>query len=452
MNLRQLVRSPRGTGVRSEAFWASPLQDKLMLLAVLFVPFQYALTVHVGFPLKISEVLIVAALFVRVIRWRSYRVRWSFDQTVVALIAVCVVVSAVLALLSLDPAQDVLGVHRSHRVDTILYLGYGMFVLIAWWLLRTVDARIIRDVLIQALWLCTAAVAFQAICLLLKAPQILDFFGFDSRQRGQEVFGFQLARSGPFLEGQHLGFFAGALVILALYTRRWPALAAAIVCAAYSQSTTALLGVVGAIVLASILRPNKRILITLGSVAAVAAVAVALVKPLRDAVIFQLAKLGLVAPESDINFTQSLDIRTIKTEIGWRMMWDNPLGVGPGRFAANFPTYWHDYDLPTYYYTTDMRAITENVYMHIGAENGVLAFLAFAALVVWIFVRSFRVSPGVTALVLFTAIAVATQSSWTFLPIWVVLAFMTSAVSPSAVESYREARRARREPQPVDES
>lgn len=433
MKLHQLVRSPRGTGVRSEEFWNAPSYEKAILLAVLFIPFQYALTVHVGFPLKISEVLVVIAVLLRALRWRDKRDGWSFDQIAVGLIAVCVVLSTVIAVITLDPTQEVLGLHRSHLVDTVLYFGYAVFVLVAWWLLRSVDARLIRDVLFQALWLCAAAVAFQAVCLLVGAPHILDALGFDSRLRGQEILGVQLARSGPFLEGQHLGFFAGALVILALYSRRWPALVVALACAAYSQSTTAVLGIVGAVVLASLLRPNKRILITLGAVAAAASVVVAVVKPLRDAVIFQLAKLGLVAPASDVNFTQSLDIRTIKTEIGWRMMWDNPLGVGPGRFAANFPTYWHDYELPTYYYTTDMRAITENVYMHIGAENGVVAFLAFVALLVWILVRSFRVSPAITALALFTAIAVSTQSSWTFLPIWVVLAYLTSAVSPRAI-------------------
>ncbi len=36
-----------------------PWFQRFMLLSVVFMPFQYALTVPVGFPLKISEVLVI---------------------------------------------------------------------------------------------------------------------------------------------------------------------------------------------------------------------------------------------------------------------------------------------------------------------------------------------------------------------------------------------------------
>ncbi len=225
----RIARSPHGRGIRSEEFWASSWTDRLLALSLLFLPFQYALTIDVGFPLKISELLLAAALVSAIIgrRWQLDGPRT--DGFLVITLAGFAVLSTVRALISLDPTAEVQGVRRSLVLDLLLYCAYALMVIVYWFLVRRLSVALIRDVLIQSLWLCTAAVIAQAVMLLANLPQPLEALGFDMRRRGQEWLGEQLARCGPFLEGQHLGFYGGALFVIALFSRRYVATAAAAV-------------------------------------------------------------------------------------------------------------------------------------------------------------------------------------------------------------------------------
>ena len=411
---------------RSAAF------EKLALLAVVFVPFQFALTINVGFPLKISEILIALAAIMRLVTLIVKR-RWlrrGFDMYAMGAIALIVIVSTAYTILQRDVTADVSGIDHSLLLDAAMYGAYAVVIVVAWMLLRDTDRTLLRDALLAGLWLCLLAVIAQAAFLAVSWPDPLEVVGFDMRRRGQDVFGLQLARSGPFLEGQHLGFYAGAMCVVALTARRWVTAAAALVCVLYSQSTTGALGLAAAALVYVIVRPTRRTLIGAGAMAVLGAVAVLLVPQMRAAAMFQLSKLGLVASPEGVNATQSIDVRGIKSEIGWRMMLDNPiLGAGPGRYGYEFPKYSHDYNLPGYYYTADIRAIAENGYAQLGAELGVFALLAFISLIVWLFVKFARSRSPLVAVVAFVAVAFATQSSWTFIPIWAVLGYLCACAA-----------------------
>ena len=412
--------------------------EKLALLAVVFAPFQYALTLNVGFPLKISEVLIAGAAITRLFTLVAQRRWWrrGFDIYAVGAIALVVVVSTSYTLLRRDMTADVDGIDRALWIDAAMYGAYAIVIIVAWMLLRDTNRTLLLEALLAGVWLCVLAVAAQAAFLMLSRPDVLEAVGFDMRRRGQEVFGLQLARSGPFLEGQHLGFYAGAMSVLALTSRRWVTAAAALICVLYSQSTTGVLGLAAAAVVFVMVRPTRRTLIASGIVVVLGAIATFAVPQLRTAAMFQLSKLGLVPSAEGINATQSIDVRGIKSEIGWRMLLDNPvIGAGPGRYGYEFPKYSHDYDLPEYYFTADIRAIAENGYAQLGAELGAVALLAFVALVLWLFVVFARRRSPLVAAVAFVAVAFATQSSWTFIPIWLVLGYLCAcATQPQPVE------------------
>lgn len=421
-------------GVFSPDFRTVPVYQKLALLAVLLLPFQSALTIPVGFPLKASELLLTASAVTWLFYRGKFRVAKGLDLAFVGMTGAFVLCSFLVGIIVADLAMNVRGLDRSPIIDMTLYAAYGLFVVGYWFLLRGVSSRLLLDVLVQSVWLCLVAVIAQAVLLQIGASSVLQTLGFWWWKRGQEVFGFQFGRSGPFLEGQHLGFYAGVLFVVALFAKRWWSLGAACFCLLYSQSTTGLGGAAVAVIAALLLIPRKRLLLMLGGAAVVGAGIVALVPQLRSMFYFQLAKLGWADIGEGVDATRSLDIREMKSTAGWRMMQDHPLvGVGPGRYAAHFDEYTGDFRVPDYYYTEKVRAIAENGYAQIGAEFGVVALAAFVALLLWLLFRcwSSRDMLG-TGLVVFVAIGFATQSSWTFMPIWVALALAASRATRRA--------------------
>ena len=430
-------------GIGSSQFRQVSVSARFALLAVLTVPLQQAATLDVGFPLKFAEIFMGIAIVGTIrsaFRGRAPRFRWAIDEVCVSLIALCLVLSTLVALASADFSASIPGVSRRAIVDLALYTAYGVFVVAAWWTLRGVDPRLIRDVFIQSVWLCLVAVGLQAVSRLTgSGRELLESIGFAMDRWGTQIGSFTTLRNGPFLEGQQLGFYAGAMFVIALYSRRYAAASAAFICVAWSLSTTAFVATVVAIVVVTIFRPTRGSLIAGGGVAAVGVLLVALVTPLRDSFLLQLAKLNLFGL-GNARASVSLDVRSAKTEIGWRMMWDYPWGVGSGRFGAVFHDYDADYpEIPNYVSEGTGRAIAENVYVQIGSELGLLAFCAFVLFVGWLIARSWRGPRLSIAVSTFVAVGAITQSSWTFIPLWVLLAFCSSLILDRAESSEAQA-------------
>lgn len=429
-------KSTLAFGIASPEFRRENLSRKLALLATLALPFQQALTIDVGFPIKISEVLMAAAVVIAAVSGiarkdvRNIRIaRWTIDRVLVAIIAITVVASTLIVVIGSHLTDQIPGVERSSIVDLALYTCYGLFVVFAWWIVRGASARLIGEVLIQSSWLCGIAVLAQVISRFIPdARYALAAVGFSIDRWGAEIAGVTFMRNGPFLEGQHLGFYAGAMFVLALYKKRFVSASIALGCAFISISTTAFVAIAISLVVTTILRPSKVTLIASTVTAAVMSAAIAVVPTLRSLFLFQLGKLNLFGL-GDGAKTVSLDVRSAKTDIGWRMMWDHPFGVGSGRFGVYFHDYVGEYDSFSDYITSGQgRAIAENVYLQIGAELGVVAACAFVALLVAIGIAAWRRSRAGLAVVIFVAVGSLTQSSWTFLPIWMLLAFAAAYV------------------------
>jgi hypothetical protein len=417
--------------VWAQQFREAPWHQKMACVALLLLPFQYALTIEFGFPLKLSEIAVAVAIVMALFSGQLRQILRGVDLIFVAVIGVSVLTAGSIAALAVDTSTQLQGVPRNQYVDIAIYMVYGIFVLAFWILLRAGDGGLLRDVLLQSMWVCAAAVLFQAGSRLAQADSVASALGFETTTRGLIIAGIQFGRSGPFLQGQHLGFYAGMMLVFALCNKRWATALISLVCVLYSESTTAFVAVAPALLLAILARPTKKKLISLGAAVVAAAVVVLSVRPLREMFFFQLAKLG-VTENTTFDAGLSLDARWAKTQIAWQMMWDHPWGVGPGRFAAYFWDYAPDYPgLPSYMFTTDRRPIVENGPMQIGAELGVVAFVALLALFVWLFLRVWHRDVSALAVLLFVAIGFLTQSSWTFMPVWAGLGYVAAvAIAP----------------------
>lgn len=427
---------------------SGPLWEKLVLLAIIFIPFQYALTIQIGFPLKISELLVVAGLGAYVLTSRKVRIRWDAASLLVTVLAVTLAFSSIGNFLPTRAYVPSPGYDRGLQEDLLLYFGYGIFALAFWSVMRRIDFTLIARAIVASIWACGAAVLLQWTASITGNSSIIEALGFRIIGVGGDA---ATLRSGPFLEGQHLGFFAGAALLVAVYRKSYAAAVVAAASILYSQSTTAYVGLaIGALVLL-VLRLRAKALVPLFGLGLVGVILVLTVTPFRNVLGRQLAKLGFTDFAPDYLYaTTSLDVRQIKTEIAFRMMQDNPIiGVGPGRFGSHFGEYSGDFPLPWNYYSGVIRPIAENAYGHIGAELGLIALAVFIGLIVYLIFRGRLGPPMLLVLAGYLAVSVSTQSSWTFLPIWTFLALLSARTSEARPQQSGRGKRPRRLPSRV---
>ncbi len=401
-----------------------PWFQRLMLLSVVFMPFQYALTVPVGFPLKISEILGVLGIATYVLGRRTARRKRDLASVAVAVLAVATVFSALVNLTPGSGGLRSVGYDRGYETDLLLYSGYAILALCYWSVLRHVDRRKTVRAVVASIWLCGLAVLLQWASALSGNTQLIGALGFRTLGVDDTV---ETLRSGPFLEGQHLGFFAGAAILVALYNKSYLAAVVAALSILYSQSTTAYAGLAVGIGLMVILKFSK-VVIPLVAMALVGVLALLFSDSLRTTLGRQLAKVGFTEFAPDYQYaTTSLNLRGVKSQISFDMSADNPIfGVGPGRYGAYFDQYVSGRQLPWIYSTDQTRPIAENAYAHVAAELGYVALIAFGLLIVVLLWRNLRNASLMGMLAVFTALGVSTQSSWTFLPIWTFFALLAA--------------------------
>ncbi len=415
------AHSPLDLKIQKKPAGRSPkgLASKLMFLAVCAVPFQQALTIPVGFPLKISEVAGLLAVVLYLVEGRKSSSSYSGSFLQWGLLAL-VTISSLSWLVKGPPLSTAVGYERGMDFDMLLYLGYAIIVIFVSWFAGT---RLGPKWISRGTGVAIVAAAFY--CLLQGALSVvgledtLETLG-GATQVGT-AYGFGFTRNGPFLEGNYLGFFAGVALFLALRSRSRAAIASAAFCLIYSQSTVALVGVVIGILVVALLRPSGRLA---GAFAGVVLAALIVLSVVDSAAIYltrQLAKLGLIEGDAfGASIEYSLRNRTATIQRGLDMSSDFLLfGVGPGRYG-----YWDDfYSLSG---ISGGRGIANNAYVQVLAEVGIVAALCFAGLLVILIVRSVRGRRSTLALAVFLVVGLNASPSWTVLPVWFAIAFLAT--------------------------
>lgn len=415
------------TGKLEAATSLEKLVERLALIAICFSPFQLALTLKLGeSPLKVSEILLVVAMVIY--PFTGWVRRKSRGQALLGLFLIIFVLSTFSAVMNFARESDMiaLGYTRSQFADIIFYFLFTIFSLYAWKIVSSLDRGKIEKALIVAAWLCILAVLFQQIGIATGNNNLVSSLGFETEGRVDDKV--VTTRNGPFKEGQHLGFYSGFLLIICFYKKRWLACLGLIYCVYYSESTTATVGIVAALLILLVLNINVYTIATTLGVSLSALIAFMTVPRFNSFITYQLSKLGFGDAIQVSSNLVSLNMRQLKTEIGWNIMRDNPfLGVGPGRYSIWF---FHDplsAEAPGYYFRSNHRAIAENIYAQVGAETGLFGIILFAAFLAYLFYTAMRMKEiSLVAATVFVAIGISTQSMLTFLPVWLALAYLAS--------------------------
>lgn len=404
----------------------STLADKLMFIAICAIPFQQALTLPVGFPLKISEMMGILAVMLYATEARPSRYKYAgaaFQWLLLAFVAF----STLAWLLVGPPADHSVGYERGLDMDMLLYFGYAVLVIvISWFAGSRLGPTWISAAISLAIRLCAVWAALQGVLFLLGSSNLLA--ALRGTQQIGTAYGFGMPRNGPFLEGNYLGFFAGValLIVWSRVDRKGRrdglAIVASLFCLFYSQSTVALVAVLAAILFMSVVRPSGRIVGALSFVGLIAVLVVSFVDSIGIYVSRQLAKLGLINnPDFGASIEYSMRNRSATVQRGLDMWAEFPwLGVGPGRYG-----YWDEF-FTTSSYSVGGRGIANNAYVQVLAEVGVVAALCFVAMIALLLIRHLRGARSSLALAVFVIIGLNATPSWTVLPIWVAVAYLAT--------------------------
>lgn len=415
---------------------ALPVPQRLMLWAVTLMPLHTALTVSVGFPLKPSEILILLATAFAVteparVRRARPKVPLAPTEKLVWVLSVLLVFSALATLAGPDPTGRDFGFKGSPSFDSILYTYYGLLVVVMWLQLRGLPRPLFEKAIVRSIWLAFAMSILQIVLTLGGHDSLLASLHYTAVPLGRPLPGLgALPRNGSFPYGQQLGPWAVIAGIIAWRARKRIAVLACLVMLVQSQSTGAVLALAGALALIVVLRPTFNNFTRMTAAFAIALLAVLTVPALDSLAINQLGKLGLVhTPDEWI--TASKNLRSAKAGVGWAIMADHPLlGVGPDRYGVYYYDYLKRVSPTEFSYIGTIppgRAVAENNYAQVAAELGAPALGAFALFVcgyIWLARRSGYLVGIATAV----AVAMWTQQSWTFLPMWVFLAYIASSL------------------------
>lgn len=397
----------------------SGFAEKLMFIAIALLPFQQAFTIPIGFPLKVSEFLGLLSVILFVIERRPP----SFIFTGKILfwgILFLVLASTTLWLFAGPPAPESEGYVRGLNQDMLLYAAYACVAMaLAWFAGTRLGFYWIARGFSIAIKLTAIYVFIQVLLFSLGVDSILH--GFQGTTQLGTTFGFEIPRNGPFLEGNYLGFFAGAALLISLQHKDRVALSVATVCLIYSQSTIALGALVIAGLFALLSRPSNRSVAVFTSIGIVLILVVNFIPTAQIFFLSQLGKLGLndiAYVGSDLN--RSLLVRTETTLRGFEIASAFPwLGVGPGRYG-----YWDDF------FAVDVfiggRGIANNAYAQLASEVGMIALFLFLCFLLYLAIQVFRRNRLKLALVVFLFVALAGSPSWTALPIWFSISFLAS--------------------------
>ncbi|HWU31574.1 MAG TPA: hypothetical protein VN108_01800, partial [Marmoricola sp.] len=181
-------------------FWRVPWYQRFTLFAIIAMPFQYALTVDIGFPLKLSEIFAVAAIGAFILRGGARGRRLGLAEVAMIMLGLWIFLSSI-ANLSPDTAGlREAGFDRGYSVDLVMYAAYGLLAISFWFIVRNIDTDRITRAIVWSVWPAGIAVGLQWIASLTGATGLIKALGF----RTVGVDGtLSTLRSGPFLEGQH---------------------------------------------------------------------------------------------------------------------------------------------------------------------------------------------------------------------------------------------------------
>lgn len=349
--------------------------DRLLLVSLALLPFTQALTVDLGFPLKGYELLIPVAALLRLVVPRPLATNlWARAAAGCAIaLLLGTVLSLLLAVNDESRPRDVELYRFGASVDALLQVGYLTLAVLAMMLFAELVQRERAACITWWLWGAGFAAAYSGLVNAMSVVGLQPRLLPGASLQTANISGFVVYRASTFLEGNFVGLYLLASLVLALYTRRRLVGLLITVGLLLSLST---LSILGAAVMWSL-----STLIDVSDGRRRLATGLALL-PLVLLVVFLPQRFyeGVLLEKLDNTRSQSAIERQATAVAGLEMFADHPVGgVGIAQYGLWFPSYRPAF-VPADFLKPGRRYIANNVYVQVAAEQGLLGLVPFLLL------------------------------------------------------------------------
>lgn len=356
------------------------LENYCFCIFLFFLPFTQALTLNVGFPLKISEIFLILVFILWLIRIIMSNIQLTVSrlQIILAVFVFLILVSTVINIFWQYPYDLNLNASRINpAADSFLKFGYVILVAIAF--IVTTDktkhsAGFTKYLLYGAIVSCCYS-WYLLFSTVLKLPVFL-LPGMDKYPQLIALPFGNFIRSGTFKEGNYLGFYILLSAIVALYQNKRGLSLFFFISIITSFSTIAFAcGIIFWIIY--LLRTAKRkanlvYIIIVSSIVTGILLFVIFNQALRSVFISKIFFNEETANIAEIYST--LD-RLNVAEVGLRIFYNNPFwGVGLSNYGLH---YYHYNMLDQWIYASGVKRIPNNIYIEILCETGIFVFITF---------------------------------------------------------------------------
>lgn len=404
--------------------------QRLLTMALVALPFTAALTLQVGFPLKIYEVLICLVILLLPLG------RITVPQAIwreIRLLAAFVILSAILLalIMGFTPAMS-LGRNVVYRFgplgDGLTALAYLVLNVISFFLF-TLLAYHHPTTFLNGWFTGTVLSALYAWYLMVQGVTGANLPLLPGTLPQYAVFaGKVFLRGGTFPEGNHYGLYLILSLALAVHARRRLLSYFLLITVLTTFSTIAFAGLLLFAVLANFaffpkipLQGKVLLLVCLAMLVGAAAV-----------VFMQLGYWDSIFTEkfSPQGASYSLPDRLDVAIVGLQMFLDNPItGVGIGQYSYHYYTY-SDWFINTFGSSIDSAVmlparIPNNVYVEVLSEQGLFAFLLFVLFLSSLIARTRHRSMRILRYGLFIMLIVfLAYPGYSFMFLWAFWAYL----------------------------
>lgn len=414
---------------KSYDFFTQPGLFQLMVGSFLFLPFPYALTIQVGFPLKITEVFITISIILLILFQLKREIRFDFywPDLFFKILFIFLLLAVLSAVTNVFWQYDYTLSNPPHRfgqiINSLLKTAY-IIVIYFTCLLSYYSFQLNKKK--SLLYLCYGAIAcasygWYLFIFSLNGWDVFLLPGMDEwPQHGLYSFG-HFIRSGTFKEGNHTGLFLLTAAFIAYREKKYLFFVFISCSLIPTVSVIAFLCLglfLGFVTIDLFLKKNYNA--TLAAIAIFCA-SIFIISQNPDGK-FVAGKIIWWKTSEHQDAERSKQERLELVKAAFRVGAENPLlGVGPSNFTRHVRQYDHSKTLSD----ESFSYIPNNIYMEIFSELGLPALLCFISMTGLLLVKSLRRKDFILLGAIFSfSFYLLAYPSFTLLFIWVFYAYI----------------------------
>lgn len=404
-------------------------------LLLFFLPFGQALTLNIGFPLKISEIFLILIIGQLLLGYKLFIPKQTYVYiTLILLLIVASLISIVInSFWEYDYALSLHRVKLGAWGDTVFKLFY---LILAWLLFVISNSKFsLNNKFILDCWTWGTVISaiycwYLFISGFLGIPEIL-LPGMDESPQVMNFNGASIIRCGTFKEGNYMGLYLFIMSAVFLFQKKYllSFIIGLTILTTFSTAGLICIFIFWAIISLIYIIKNKLYSIFVFFVFFNVISYLAIINtnnPVKNLIIKKVFTNEEELKGSDQKYQWSKNERKESSITGLKIGINNPFwGVGLSNYSLHFDEYYSDLKYKNENFIAK-KPIINNIYIEIFAETGIIGFIIWL-LFLYLLVRKLFISHnwilGVASLLVFTYfIAFPT---FTMFYVWVYFAYIT---------------------------